>query len=514
MTQSKNVLTDKGTSEPASTKKKRTGISGFDHISHGGLPLGRPTLVAGTAGSAKTLFASHFLAGGIQQFNEPGVFVTFEEPPVDIRDNLTDFGWDISAWERDKMWLFVDISPNLDVDTYVNGDFEMSAIVARIEHAVRSIGAKRVVLDSISALFSQFKDTLTVRRELFSICSALKRMGVTSIVTAERTSDYGEVARFGVEEFVADSVVLLRNPLELEKRRRTIEVLKFRGSSHQKGECPFTILDKQGLAFIPLSSIELTQKSSMQRIHSGVKELDTMCGGGYFKDSIILLSGATGTGKSLTVTHFAKGGSLTKEKTLIFAFEESKEQFFRNARGWGMDFKEMEEQELLQVHCQYPESAGLEEHLFVMQDMIDHFKPQRVAIDSLTALERISLPKPYREFVLCISSFLKEREITGLFTCTTPTLLGGPSITESHISTITDTIVLLRYVELNGEMQRGITVIKMRGSEHDKQIRRFVIDSTGMHVREPFEHISGILAGHPVYVGADDLVRIQQMFNE
>lgn len=494
-------------------KKLPTGILGFDHISHGGLPFGRSALIAGTAGSAKTLFACQFLAEGVMKFDEPGVFVTFEETPADIRENLESFNWNVADWEAKKKWAFVDVSPD-ESEIYMDGDFELTAILARIQHAVKEIGAKRLVIDSLDALFSQVHDRHLVRRELFLISQALKSMGVTSIVTAERVSDYGEVARFGVEEFVADSVVLLRNPLEMEKRRRTIEIYKFRGSSHQKGECPFTILDNQGLAFVPLSSLELAQRSTMQRIESGVVELDKMCGGGFFKDSIILVSGATGTGKSLMVTHFANATRKGEERCLIFGFEESRDQLFRNAHGWGMDFSMLEESENVAIQCQYPESAGLEEHLFRMQQAIEKFKPTRVAIDSLSALERISPPKAYREFVLSITGFLKEHEITGLFTCTTASLIGGPSITEAHISTITDTIILLRYVEMNGEMQRGITTIKMRGSDHDKQIRRFVIDGRGMHIREPFQNVAGILVGHPVHVPADELIRLEQMFQE
>lgn len=496
------------------SKKLLTGITGFDHISHGGLPLNRATLVAGTAGSAKTLFAAQFLASGIQNFDEPGVFVTFEETPEDIRENLATFNWNVPAWEAQKKWAFVDVSPNTDDETFISGDFELSAIIARIQHAVKAVNAKRLVLDSLGAFFSQLNDVHIVRRELFAISTALKKMGVTAIVTAERTSDYGEIARFGVEEFVADNVVLLRNPLELEKRRRTIEILKFRGSNHEKGECPFTVLDNEGLSLIPLSSMSLTQRSSDTRLYSGVEELDEMCGGGFFRDSIILISGATGTGKSLSVNHFANGAAQRDERVLVFAFEESKDQFFRNATGWGMNFAELEQKGLLSVQCQYPESAGLEEHLFHMKKAVDSFKPTRVAVDSLSALERISLPKAFREFVLTTSSFLKEREIAGLFTSTTPSLLGGPSITESHISTITDTIILLRYVELNGEMQRGITVLKMRGSAHDKQIRRFVIDGKGMHIKEPFQNVTGILAGHPVQTSANEMTRLDRMFDE
>lgn len=496
------------------TNKLKTGIEGFDHISHGGLPRNRATLVAGTAGSAKTLFAAQFLAMGIHHHNENGVFVTFEETPDDIRDNLSAFGWNIAEWEEQKKWAFVDISPNLDEETHISGDYELSAIIARIKYAVKEVKATRLSFDSLGALFSQLDNNQLVRRELFSIVSALKKLGVTSIVTAERNSDYGAVSQFGVEEFVADNVVLLRNPLDMEKRRRTIEILKFRGSNHEKGECPFTIIEKAGLTFNPLSSMSLTQRSSTTRIHSGVDALDGMCGGGFFRDSIILVSGATGTGKSLTVNHYANGAAAKGDRAMVFAFEESKDQFFRNATGWGMNFEELEQNNLLSVRCQYPETASLEEHLYAMQNAINEFKPSRVAVDSLSALERISVPKAFREFVLSLSSFLKEKEVAGLLTSTTPSLLGGPSITESHISTITDSIILLRYVELNGEMQRGITVLKMRGSMHDKQIRRFNIDHQGMHIGDPFLNVTGILAGHPVQRSQSEFARLDAMFDE
>jgi circadian clock protein KaiC len=225
-----------------------------------------------------------------------------------------------------------------------------------------------------------------------------------------------------------------------------------------------------------------------------------MCGGGFFRDSIILVSGATGTGKTLITTEFVAGGVESGEKSLLFAFEESREQLFRNATGWGRDFERYEQEGNLKVVCDYPEVAGLEDHLVRMKAIIDEFKPNRVAIDSMSALERISTLKGFREFVISLTSYIKHKEIAGLFTATTPTLTGGASITEMHISTITDSIILLRYVEMRGEMQRGLTMLKMRGSAHDHDIHAFNIDGQGMHIGEPFRTVSGILAGHPVYL--------------
>jgi circadian clock protein KaiC len=493
--------------------KLPVGIPGFDLIALGGLPRGRMTLVVGSAGSAKTVFAAQFLAEGIAR-GEPGVFVTFEEPPRDVRRNLLGFGWDVAGWEREGSWAFVDASPRPDDEAVVVGDYDLGALLARMEHAVRIVGAQRVAMDSLGAVFARFADMATVRRELFRIVGTLRELGVTAVMTAERINEHGDISRFGVEEFVADNVVVLRNALEDEKRRRTIEILKFRGTAHQKGEFPFTISPEAGIMVLPLSAIELGQHSSNIRITSGVDELDEMCGGGFFRDSIILVSGATGTGKTLTVTEFVEGGVAAGERCLLFAFEESREQLGRNATGWGVDFDAMERDGKLRIVCTYPESSGLEEHLLRMRTTIDAFKPNRVAVDSLSALERVSTIKTFREFVIGLTSFMKDREVAGLFTSTTPTLMGGESITEAHISTITDSIILLRYVETFGEMRRGLTVLKMRGSKHDKDIREFTIDGDGMHIGKPFRDVTGILAGHPVHVQPGEVDRIGRLFAE
>jgi circadian clock protein KaiC len=492
-------------------QKLATGIASFDLIAEGGLPRHRTTLISGTAGSGKTVFAVQFLAAGIAN-GESGVFVTFEEPPGDIRQNMRSFGWDLGRWEQDAQLAIVDASPDPDTEVVESGSFDLGALLARVENAVRKVGATRVAIDSLGAMFSQFSDQSIVRRELFRIASALKQMGVTAIMTAERTDDYGPIARFGVEEFIADNVMVLRNVLDDEKRRRTIEILKFRGTDHQKGEFPFTIVADEGVVVIPLSAIQLRQRSSDVRISSGNDDLDAMCGGGFFRDSVILVSGATGTGKTLTVTQFLSGGAAAGDRSLLLAFEESRDQLFRNARGWGADFDGMEQAGMLRVICDYPEVAGLEDWLIRIKSIVDEFKPRRVALDSLSALERGGTAKGFREFVIGLTSFLKHREITGLFTSTTQSLMGGTSITEGHISTLTDSIILLRYVETFGEMKRGLTVLKMRGSLHDKDIREFSIDATGMHMGRAFRHVTGILSGTPVHVSPGDVERIWSHF--
>jgi circadian clock protein KaiC len=346
-------------------------------------------------------------------------------------------------------------------------------------------------------VLSRFPNTSTVRRELLRLTNTLRSMGITALVTSERLEEYGTIGRYGVEEFVCDAVIILRNALEEETRRRTVEVLKMRGAPHLSGEFPFTILPGEGIVAITLESADLTAGSTMERISSGLPELDRMCGGGMFRDSVSLVSGATGTGKTLLVTEFAAGGAALGERSLIFSFEESKAQLFRNAASWGHDFAAFEKQGVLRVEANYPEVRSLEDHLVAIKKVVEEFNPTRLAVDSLSALERIAPARSFREFLIGLTSFIKHRQSAALLTATARTLLGGESSTEAHISTLTDMIMLLRYVEMGGEIRRGFTVLKLRGSTHDKRIHEFTIDNQGMHLREPFKDITGILAGMP-----------------
>jgi circadian clock protein KaiC len=479
-------------------QKLPTGIPGFDVVAEGGLPERRATLVAGSAGSAKTVFAAQFLAAGILESGQPGVFVTFEDSPADIRKNMLGFGWDLEAWEREGKWAFVDACLRPEESALMTGSYDLGGLLSRILNAVRKIEAQRVSLDSLNALFVQYEDESLLRAELYRIVNVLKNHGVTVVFTGERTEEYGTVTRWGIEEFVADNVIILRNLLSDERRRRTIEILKFRGTHHQRGEYPFTITPRDGILVIPLTAVELTQSSSTVRVTSGVPDLDSMCQGGFFRDSIVLVSGATGTGKTLLVTQFMSGGVASGERCLLFAFEESRDQLFRNAAAWGIDFERMEAEERLKVVNIYPHALALEDHLVQIKETIADFDPNRVAVDSLSALERTAETRTFREFVISLTSFLKKRETTGLFTSTTPSLLGGESVTEKHISTLTDSIILLRYIELYGDMRRAIAVLKMRGSWHEKEIREYTIDGRGMHIRAPMTGISGVLTGNLV----------------
>ncbi len=294
------------------------------------------------------------------------------------------FGWDIARWENEGKWLFVDAYAPGHGTSRSQRRIRSVTLLARIEHAVRRIDARRVSLDSLGGIFAQFDDSL-VRHEIFRVSAALKRMHVTAVLTTEREAESDGMSHYGVEEFVADNVIILRNTLEQEKRRRTVEILKFRGAVHQKGEFPFTVTSDEGVVVLPLSAIELRQKSSSIRVTSGNAELDTMCGGGFFRDSIILASGATGTGKTLLTTEFIAGTAKSGERCLLFAFEEVTISFSGMPAVGAQDFERMEAEGNLRVVCSYPESASLEDHLLAIKKEVDSFRPDRVAVDSLSA---------------------------------------------------------------------------------------------------------------------------------
>ncbi|MBA9077128.1 circadian clock protein KaiC [Rufibacter quisquiliarum] len=480
-----------------SIPKLQTGIVAFDLISEGGLPMGRTTLLAGSSGSAKTLFAAQFLAMGILKFNQNGVFVTFEEQVEDIRNDLKGFGWDIDLWESEGKWTFIDASPK-EEDVITIGEFDLSAFRIRLERAIAKNNAQRVVIDSIGSIFTHFPEHNIIRQEMSKVTMTLRRVKATALITTERTEEYGAISRYGVEEFLADNVMILRNVLTNERRRRTIEILKFRGSNHVKGESPFTIVPMQAVVIVPISAMKLTQQASGQRVSSGVRELDQMCGGGFFKGSIVLVSGATGAGKTLLASNFINGAKESQERCLLLAFEESREQIFRNAKGWGQDLGQLEADGLLKVVSTYPEVCSLEDHLINIQELVKEFKPDRIALDSISALTRNPSEKGFQEFVVALTNFLKHDGVTTMLTATTHMLTGGASITEGDIATITDTIILLRYVELTGEMQRSITVLKMRGSRHDASIRQILIDEEGMQIGRPITGISGLLSNTPI----------------
>lgn len=493
-------------------QKIQTMIEGFDDISHGGLPAARTSLISGTSGTGKTLFAVQFLYNSITHFNQPGIFITFEESPADIIKNALSFNWNLQELIDLGKLFILDASPDPE-GHHIVGDFDLSALIERIQYAIHKYKAKRVSIDSVTAIVQQYDAAAIIRREIFRLAARLKQLGVTTVMTTERLEEYGAIARFGVEEFVSDNVLIVRNVLEGERRRRSIEVLKLRGTTHMKGEYPFTITN-QGINIFPLGAMRLTQRSSNVRVSSGVKRLDEMCGGGFFKDSIILVTGATGTGKTLLVSKFLENACFNGERAILFAYEESRAQLSRNAQSWGINFEAMEQKGLLKIICAYPESAGLEDHLQIIKSEVAKFKPSRISIDSLSALARGVTDNAFRQFVIGVTGFAKQEEITGFFTNTTNHFMGLNSITESHISTITDTILMLQYVEIRGEMSRAINVFKMRGSWHDKGIREYSISAQGPDIKDSFRNFEGIISGTPTRVVVDETSELSRIVQD
>jgi circadian clock protein KaiC len=478
---------------PVPLARLATGIPGLDRIALGGLPVGRNTLVTGIAGAGKTVFAMQFLAEGIRRFGQTGVFVTLGEGPDDVRQNAASLGFDVAGWEREGSWRFVDASPG-DGEDVVAGGFDFSGLTARILAAVTAVQATRVAIDSVSSAFDRFADANSVRAALQALLGALKVAGVTAVLTAEGSEDELGWVHLRIGEHATDSIVRLDYKLNGEKRRRTLEVVKLRGGAHRSGAYPFTVRPAGGIAAIPLGGVELTQTVSDERLSTGDDDLDEMCGGGYFRDSVVLVAGATGTGKTLLATTFLTQSLDRGEQALFIGFEESSGQVQRNMRNWGRDVGGAIDEGRLQMVCRYPESAAIEDHLVEIVSRIETLRPQRVVVDSLTALERIAGEQAFREFVMALSGLVKERNIAGLYTAAT-SLVGGGHPTEAQVSVLSDCILLLRYVEAGADLKRTLTVLKMRGSTHDRRMREFTIDDRGLHVGAPLGEVHDLGIG-------------------
>ncbi len=475
-------------------EKVPTGVSGFDEISRGGLPKGRTTLVSGTSGSGKTVLAAQFIYEGVANFGENGIFVTFEETPMDIIRNTRDFGWNIEKIVEENKWAFVDASPD-DTSNVAVGQYDLGGFLARIEYAIKKVRAKRVAIDSVSALFTHYQNPGIIRRELYRIGARLKVLNITCIMTAERPTEEGQISRFGVEEFVSDNVILLHNCLNKRREReRTIEILKFRGSEHDSEEAPL-IVGKGGMSTYPRPRPQLRGKGFSQKISTGIKGLDELLVGGVYKNSTTLVTGASGTGKTVTALHFIIEGGKKGEKSLMIEFEESPDQLYRNASSFGWNLREYEKKGIVQLICHYPEDLKAEQYLRMIQEMVVKNKSKRVALDSLSALQRIYTEEKFREFVIGLNAFLKMQNITSFFANTTNKLLGITEITGTHLSTATDNIIILKYVELGGKMRRLLSVLKQRGSMHNKELMEFEIAGKGLRILGPFQGVENLMSG-------------------
>jgi len=475
------ALGDDGHERGASVVKTATGIPGLDHVAMGGLPERRATVLAGSAGSAKTVLSSQFLAEGIRR-GVAGVFVTLEESADDLRANLATLGFDVPAWEAADEWRFVDVSPALTSGAPARPG--MDTLVAQIGHAVDATGAERLVLDSLNTVLTLTGDTAGARQQLRLLITQLRAMGLTVLLTVETREDpEGSLSRLEVEEFVADSVILLRNSREGAFRRRTLEVLKMRGAMHHKGEVAFTVLPGRGVVVLPVRAPGEAVNLPGERVGTGNTELDEMTGGGLFRGSSLLVTGPSGAGKTLMATQFAAEGLATGEKVLFLSYEETGEQVHRNARGWGHDFGAAEDAGALTLRATYPEVASLDDHLVEITEQIEREQPGRLVIDSLSALERLGSTAAFLTFVIGVTSMVKQRGLATLMTSSAGNVPDGASPAASHISGLIDSIVLLRSTEVDDVLRRGLLVLKVRGSDHAMTAREFSIDSTGMVLR-------------------------------
>jgi len=470
-----------------------TGIAGFDEITLGGLPRGRPSLICGGAGCGKTLFGIEFLARGAQDFGEPGVCISFEETSDDLAQNAISLGFDLKALERANR-LFIDYIHIDKSEIAETGEYDLEGLFIRIGSAIDSIGAKRVLLDTPEALFGGLNDEGVLRSELRRLFRWLKDKGVTAVITGEKGE--GTLTRHGIEEYVSDCVVLLDHRLQSGVVTRRMRVLKYRGSMHGTNEYPF-LIGQKGISVLPVTSLGLNHKISDERISSGIPGLDEMLEGqGYYRGSSILVSGTAGTGKSSMSAHLVNAACARGEACLYFSFEESPDQILRNMRSIGIDLARWIKKGLLHIHSTRPTAYGLELHLVEMHNLLEQHKPKVVVVDPLSSLMSGAGENPgdLTNMVLRVIDRLKQLGTTAFFTSLTS---GGHAAeaTELNISSLVDTWLLLRDLESDGERNRVLYVLKSRGMAHSNQLREFLMTKNGVELREAYLGPAGLLTG-------------------
>ena len=470
-----------------------TGITGFDEITLGGLPRGRPSLICGGAGCGKTLFGIEFLARGAQDFGEPGVCISFEETSDDLAQNAISLGFDVKALERANQLVidYIHIDKSEIAET---GEYDLEGLFIRIGSAIDSIGAKRVLLDAPEALFGGLSDEGVLRSELRRLFRWLKDKGVTSVITGEKGE--GTLTRHGIEEYVSDCVVLLDHRLQSGVVTRRMRVLKYRGSMHGTNEYPF-LIGQKGISVLPVTSLGLNHKISDERISSGISGLDEMLEGrGFYRGSSILVSGTAGTGKTSMAAHLVNAACARGEACLFFSFEESPDQLLRNMRSVGIDLARWLKRGLLHIHSTRPTAHGLELHLVEMHNLLEEYKPKVVVLDPLSSLIGGTGENTgdLTNMLLRIVDRLKQLGITGFFTSLTS---GGHAAeaTEVNISSLVDTWLLLRDLESDGERNRVLYVLKSRGMAHSNQLREFLMTKLGVELREAYLGPAGVLTG-------------------
>jgi circadian clock protein KaiC len=452
----------------------------MDEITGGGLPKGRPTLIAGGAGCGKTLFAMEFLVNGATQYDEPGVFIAFEENADELAQNVASLGFDLKELARQKK-LLVDYIRIERTEIEEAGEYDLDGLFIRLGHAIDSIGAKRIALDTIEVLFGALKNQGILRAELHRLFRWLKDRGVTAIVTAERGD--GTMTRFGLEEYVADCVILLDHRVTEQISTRRLRIVKYRGSLHGTNEYPF-LIGRHGISVLPITSLSLNHGASRERVSTGIPELDEMVGGkGFYRGSSILVSGMAGSGKTSLAASFVDAACRRGEKCLYFAFEESPDQILRNMASIGLDMTRHLKKGLLRFHATRPSLYGLEMHLVTMYDLIREYQPQVVVLDPITDFAVVGSPAEIKSAVTRIIDFLKSQHITALFTDATPeTEMAANSVV--GISSLIDAWISLRNMENNGERRRGLFLLKSRGMSHSNQIRSFLLTDDGIKISD------------------------------
>lgn len=471
-----------------------TGINGLDEITFGGLPQGRTALVCGAAGCGKTLLAMQFLVNGTKLYDEPGVFMSFEENETELTENFASLGIDLNDLiAKKKLSLdYVHLDRSEIAET---GEYDLEGLFIRLEYAINSIGAKRVVLDTIEALFSGLSNETILRAEMRRLFRWLKAKGVTAIVTGEQGS--GTLTRHGIEEYVSDCVILLDHKVVDQISTRRLRVAKYRGSAHGTNEYPF-LIDEQGICIMPITSLGLKAEVSNARISSGVERLDTMLGGqGFFVGSSVLISGTAGTGKTSLAASMIDGACRRGDRCLYFAFEESKSQIIRNMKSIGIDLAQWTAKGLLEFHASRPTLFGLEMHLVTMYKVINTFSPQLVVLDPISNLTAAGNSSDVKLMLTRVMDFLKQQGITAL-------LLDLSSVspteqTDNGISSLTDTWIALRDIESSGERNRGLYLLKSRGMSHSNQIREFLLTDHGIKLLDVYTGSAGVLTGSARY---------------
>jgi circadian clock protein KaiC len=476
-------------------EKVHSGIKGFDEITGGGLPKGRPSLISGGPGCGKTLFAMEFIARGITEYGEPGVFIAFEEKIDDLKKNFLSMGFDLDGLVRQKKLVLDHITIERS-EIEETGEYDLEGLFIRLGAMIDEVGAKRVAIDTLEALFSGFSSEAILRSELRRLFLWLKDRGITAVVTGER----GDVSitKYGLEEYVADCVITLDHRVANQIATRRLRIVKYRGSVHGTDEYPF-LISSDGISVLPITSMSLAHIASSERISSGIPRLDTMLGAkGFYRGSSILVSGQAGTGKTSIGATFVNAACRRGEKCLLFIFEESESQYVRNMKSIGMDFEPWVKKGLLKFHAVRPTAYSLEMHLSMMLKLIDEFRPRVLVVDPISNLYPIGDDVQVRSMLMRLIDYIKSLQITGMFTnlsADTETGMYALEATQMAVSSLMDSWLILKNVEGNGERNRAFSIIKSRGMAHSNQMREFILSEKGIELLDLYQGSEGVLFG-------------------